>query len=275
MAAETDFLADLARLIGDDASLSPSPSTAGPAEPVENGDMPAVVLSLKEVRREEPGVGVRSELVSSGSLAVTSTIDLAAPVLEGDPELVLLSDDGLALILPHGGQVRTDGTRGALGPADLQVEVDGDTLEVVEGEPGSGEVAADPEEGRLRFGDPLPTSGALEARYHLGRWQRRTIRLLGRLRVDVMARDAADVVSLSDGVLDVLLRDPSVVLPGLRVLALERLGPVGPPGEAPARARRRRAVLAFDHEWSEDAPDPSGGIIRRIELVSASEVPVG
>jgi hypothetical protein len=269
--AETAFLAAVAAFLKNRPGLSPAPLQVGPAEPVIAAELPAVVLALDEVRRLQAGLGERSELVT-GALAVRAEIDLANPVLPEEPSLRLLSDDRLELTLPHGGQVRKDGTAGALGPQDLTVTVAGSPRQIVTGTPGPGQVRAnaiDAEVGRLVFGAPLPATGLVVAEYFLGQWERGVVRLSGSLRVDICDATAEAVSTLSAGAVDALLSpDAAAAVRRLVSLSLERLGSIGAPETDFADSRRRSARFRFEYEHEVNQPESSGGIIRRIPVTT-------
>lgn len=269
--AETAFLAAVAAFLQSRPGLAPAPVLVGPAEPVLAAELPAVVLALEEVRRLQAGLGERSERVT-GALAVRAEIDLANPVLPEEPSLRLLSADRLELTLPHGGQVRRDGTAGALGPQDLTVTVAGAARQVVTGPPGPGQVragAADAEIGRLVFGAPLPAAGLVVAEYFLGQWERGVVRLNGSLRVDVCGATADAVSGLSAGAVDALLSpDAAAAVRRLISLSLERLGSIGAPEADFASSRRRSARFRFEYEHEVNQPESSGGIIRRIPVTT-------
>lgn len=270
--SETAFLAAVESFLAG-AGLAPAPATIGPFEPAAAGDLPAVILSLGEVRRLGAGLGERASMITDGALAVRATIDLADPVLPEEPTFRLLSDDRLTLILPHGGQVRMDGSTGPLGPQDIQVQVQVQvavaSLTVVAGTPQAGEVRPDPTAGTLRFGAPLPPGGSVTADYFLGQWERRVTPLAGRLRVDVLAADAAALRAISDDIVERLLAGAADrSFRGLRGLALTDLDSIAGPDADRFGARARRLVFAFDYEHEVDRPDSSGGIIRRVPIVT-------
>src|SRR5207253_1742472 len=132
----------------------------------------------------------------------------ASPFLPEEPELRLLDPTRRQLILPHGGQVRQDGSDPGgqpLLPADITVSVDGSSRAVVTGTPGVGQVRADPGIGLLTFGDPLPATGTVSVSYFLGQWEQRLERISGVLRIDVCAGNASDTQALSDAVVDAML----------------------------------------------------------------------
>lgn len=265
MTAETAFLDALAaRLLS--AGLSPAPAIVGSALPVAAAELPAVALSLDEVRRQGGGLGERASLVA-GALPVSAVVDLADPVLPGEPGFRLLSDDRLMLVLPHGGWVKDDGSDGALSSADLQVSVSGAALVVVDAAPLAGQVRPDAAVGTLRFGAPLPATGLVQARYRVGQWERRVQAIAGVLRIDVRAATADEVSALSAALLEAL--DGQAGWPaGLRKLVPLSLGAVGVRDFAQAGSRGRALRFGFEYEHIVDRPDSSGGVIRRVPITS-------
>lgn len=265
--SETAFLAAVEAFLNA-AGLSPAPATIGPFEPAAADDLPAVVLSLGEVRRLGAGLGERASPMT-GALAVRATIDLANPVLPAEPAFRLLSVDRLTLILPHGGQVRADGDTGALGPPDIQVQVAGAPRTIVASAPAPAQVRVDPVVGTLRFGAALPATGDVVVDYFLGQWERRVTPLAGRLRVDVLAEDAPALRAISDSLVDRLLAGAADhSFRGLRGLSLTDLDSVAAPDADRFDARARRLHFAFDYEHEVDRPDSSGGIIARVPIIT-------
>jgi hypothetical protein len=264
--AEIQFLEAVRSFLAGPAGLTPAPAAVGAAEPLTAGtDLPAVVLSLEQAQRDGGGEG-RGEPVS-GALPWRAVLDLADPVLPGDPPLVLLSADRRRLTLPHGGLVTRDGGPGPLAAADFEVTVAGVSRTLVPGPPGAGEVAVEPAVGQLTFGAPLPASGELVAEYILGRWERRTVHLKGTLRADVCAADAAAVGPLAAAVVEALESDAArAALPRLHRMDLTALGSIGAPEPDFAGCRRQSLRFAFRWEHQIDRPDSSGGILRRIEV---------
>lgn len=266
--AETAFLAALAAFLRDQAGLLPAPASVGVIDPVQAGELPALVLSLEKVQRQHPGLGERAELISDGALPWQATIDLANPVLPQEPGFVLLSADRRSLILPHGGLRQADGGEGPLGPADLSVSVAGAARTVVAGAPGAGQVQADAQIGLLRFGAALPATGLVRVSYVLGQWERRVTPLSGVLRLDIWAADGSSCASLSDAAINALLAAPDAALAQLHKLVLTDLSGVGVPDPLRVRARGRTARFAFAYEHVVDRPDSSGGVIRQIPIHS-------
>lgn len=252
----------------------PVPALIGVVEPTAANELPAIVLSLERVERLGAGLGARSELIVDGVLPWESRIDLANPFLPGEPDFPLVSGDRRQLILSHGGLVRADGTSGALGPSDLAVTVAGAARTVVTGAPTGNQVRAEPDVGRLTFGTPLPASGVIVARYHLGQWERAVVRLAGRLRLEVAASAPQPVVDLSRTAVQALQGpEARAAIAGLEALSLVELGPVARADPDPGPAQRRRhAVFAFAHEHRIDAPESSGGVILRIPITTRLEL---
>jgi hypothetical protein len=261
--AETALIAAVQAFLAG-ALQNPAPKTIGVVEPQSGSDLPAIVLLLDSTARSGNGLGSRSAVVT-GALSTTAAIDLANPVLPGDPSFRLLDDPRTNLVLPHGGLVRSDGTAGPLAAADLSVDVAGTAATVVAGAPAAGQVNADPAIGKLTFGMPLPADGTVTASYFLGQWEQRVVRIKGVLRADACAADGDTTVALADALVAALtaaVANNSV--PGLRFIDLNSLGSVGP-FEQGTGVRRRTARFSFDFESEDNRPD-SGGVIARIPI---------
>jgi hypothetical protein len=262
---ETAFL-NAVRSYLQGALNNPAPALIGVAEPETVRQLPAVVLSLESTERVGNGLGERSTLITNGTLRWTVTIDLANPVLAEDPSLRLLDASRLNLILPHGGQVRADGSSGPLGPADLSVNVAGTDIAVVTGGPAAVQVSADPTAGRLTFGSALPTSGIVTVGYFLGQWEQRVTRFKGVLRADVCGADADIAAAVGDAMVASLTSPPARnAITRLLRIELRALGSVGET-EQPSGLRRRTARFSFDFESEDNRPDSSGGVISRIPI---------
>jgi hypothetical protein len=269
----TEFLRVIADYLLNDAGLNPVPESVGIADPVVSGELPAIVLSLTRIRRLGNGLGERSQLINDGALPWTVRIDLANPVLPEEPSFRLLSADRRELILPHGGLVRADGSRGPLLPPDLSVSVAGNSLTVVDGIPAGNQVRADPQVGRLFFATQLPEIGNVTANYFLGQWEQRVSRIAGMLRVSVRDTDALVVRDLSAAVVDALEPQGAMAVAGLKEMNLITLGNIQPPDSALANSRARVAVLSFEFELQINRPESSGGIILRIPVEDNLDVP--
>lgn len=276
--AELAFLDAVAAYLGSQGLTPPvGAGRLGVAEPFLAAELPALVLSLEECTRLRIGLGERSD-VMTGALPVRSTVDLADPRLPEDRTVILLDAARRQLILPHGGQVRADGTVGALGAADLVVTLGATTFAVVPGAPAAGEVRADAATGVLDFGAPLPASGRLEARYFLGTWERRAERIAGRLRVEGCAASAADAATLVASAIGHLLapaaRSAIRLLPSMTLASLSAVvHRPAPQGAAPVTVAhfRRHATFAFEFQHLIDQPESSGGVIRRIPITTRLE----
>lgn len=266
MSAETALITALAAYFARPGLLTPVPASAGTAEPIAEAELPAIVVSLPEVRRLGAGLGERASAMT-GALPVSVGIDLANPVLPGEPGFNLLSADRLTLVLPHGGWVKADGSEGLMAGADLQVTVGGAPRTVVNAPPAALEVRPDAAIGTLLFGAPLPEAGSVQATYFVGQWERRMTPIAGRLALDVRAASAGDVDALSSALLDTL--DDAEQLPvGLKKLALQSLAPIGRADVQLAGSRGRTLNYSFEFEHQIDRPDSSGGVIRRIPIAS-------
>jgi len=262
--AETEFLDAIASYL-----RAAGASKTDIAEPLQAGDLPAVVLSLDSVHRVGSGLGERTAMVTDGVLQWTATIDLANPVLPEEPSFKLVPDDHPeTLILPQGDLRRADGSEGALGPADLSVSLNGTALTVVNAPPAAGQVRADAPLGVLTFSSPLPKTGKVVATYFISQWERRVTEIAGVLRVDVRAADVAGVTTLSATVVDALLQAAHPTVKGLRKIAVTSLASIGVPDPLRADSRGRAALFSFDYENEVDRPYSSGGIIERIEITS-------
>lgn len=254
--AERAFLAAVrAHLSG--AGLVPAPALVGPAEPETADELPALVLSLDAAERPGSGLGEHTSLVV-GALRWQAAVDLADPVLPGDPATRLLDPARRTLILPHGGLVRADGTEGPLGPGDLAVTVNGNTRSFT----------SDPASGTLTFAAALPATGTVAASYFVGQWERRVERLAGVLRVDACAATGAEAAALSDAALDALAGER--VRQGVRRLLSFGVAGVSSIGaaEQDTKLRRRTLRFSFVFEHEIDRPDSSGGVIRSIPITA-------
>jgi len=244
------------------AGLTPVPKGIGVAEPTKNTELPAVVLSLDNLTIPSKGLGGHSEAVV-GALRVSSEIDLADPLLPGDPEFSLLSDDRKSLTLYHGGLVDKDGLESPLSAADIQVAHNASSFTLVDGTPNSGEFAVSAPDGLLLFKDPLPVTGTITASYFVGQWERRVDQLAGQLDVDVVAGSNTDTEVLGVNVMQAM--DTALEnITSLRKLIPARVGPVTSFMVGTTAKRRRQLNWHFDYEQIINQAESSGGIIQRI-----------
>jgi hypothetical protein len=255
--------------------LVPAPATLGVIEPADNGDLPAVILSLEESKRLDSGLGRRTEL-RIGALAWQARIDLADPTLPGEPGFSLVSGDRRTLILPHGGLVKQSGAHGPLTGADLQVTVAGAPQVVTGSAPGAGEVQPTAAIGQLVFGTPLPPAGEVQASYYVGQWEQQSVSISGTLRMDVEAPTGEGARDLSAMLLDALGQlMPGKPIAGLRRLEPTFLGSIGAQSVAVTNARRRTLRFRFEFEQFIDRPEASGGIIHAIPITTELEASPG
>lgn len=251
-------------------SLMPAPLSVGIIEPAGDTDLPALVLSLTALNAQIPGLGEPGEIINQGALPWSTTIDLANPVLADDPTVLLLSADRQTLQLPHGALVANDGSPLLLGSPDLQINLDGNPLTVVNGLPPSGQLTANPDTGQLLFGSPLPAAGQLTANYFIGRWQRQLERLSGQLDITVIAASSGDCRDLSNNLLDAL-HPHQATIPGVLPLQIQAAGSVTSAGTSHLRQLR----WAFDYLHTTDRPESAGGVIRQLHLTSQLDSPQG
>ena len=255
------------------ANLSPTPGTVGIVETTSTDDLPAIVMSMRDLVVPSVGLGEhRSE--ARGALAANSVTDLADPLLPGT-DFNLLSSDRLGLTLFHGGLVDMEGSDTPLGADDIQVRLNATGFDVVPAPPANGEVSVNAATGQLVFADPLPASGTVSADYFLGHWERRVEQLAGILNVLIITADDADAQQLSNAVMLAMAQTPDSVN-GLRNLSLHSADAVNAyptdPSVRPRQIRRQRLLSwAFDFEHIIDQPESSGGIIHRINLLSQAD----
>ena len=252
------------------ADMASPPALIGGGLPVESADLPTVTISVSDVQNQLTAIGASPAPTRRGALPVGQSFDLADPsVTFPDGEVVdLLSSNRLSLHFPYGPVVAADGTGVAtLGPADISVAIDGGPLAVVAGDPGPGEVQAQPQLGIVNFGVELPAAGTLSVSFFVGEWEVHTSRYQGDVIVDVSA-DA--FTSANDVSLDVeasLGRAEAGAVPGLRYLRPVAIGSVAPV-EIPANSRRRSLLYRFDFELEEPVLGSGGGVVGLVAVES-------
>ncbi len=254
------------------ATLPPPAPAAGGTQPTGGADLPAVAISILSAEQPLPALGRTPASLMTGALRVDTSLDLTDPVLHLPGEDVgLLSPDRRLVHLPHGSVVRADGVGDQpFAAGDLLVRLGPITFTPVAGPPaGPTQVQVDPQEGTLRFGDPLPASGTLALGYFVGAWEVRTERHQGEVAVEVYAASSAATADLSASVDDALTRVPIPVGTGLRRVEPLGLGPVtvalfglGLPATTRSRVLRYR----FSFERTDPVISTAGGPIRRVEV---------
>ncbi len=262
----TKFLSVIANYLKNDARLDPVPVTVGITDPVSTTELPAVVLSMMNVRQLGNGLGERSQVITNGALPWTSTLDLEN--LPSETSTVLSATGRRELVLPHGGLVRQDGFVGALTQTDISVTVAGEARQLAAANPTANQFQVDPQLGRLIFADALPNTGNVIVNYFLGQWEERVMSIAGLLRLTVHATDAAIVGKLSDAAVDALEPPRSKGIAGLKGMNLVKLGSIQPPDEALAKSRARVALLSFEFELKINQPESAGGIILSVQVKS-------
>ncbi len=258
------------------ATLPPPTPAVGPAQPATSADLPAVAISVTRAEQPLPALGRTPASVMTGALRVTTTIDLADPVLHLPGEDVsLLSPDRRVVHLPHGSVVRADGIgEHPFGAGDLLVRVGATTFPPVAGAPTAAQVQLDPQAGILQFLNPLPAAGTMELGYFIGAWEVRTERHQGEVELEVFAASGAAAADLSAGVDAVLTRDPIPVATGLRRVEPLGLGPITvPPAVLGLVATTRTRVLRYRFSFERIDPviQTSGGPIIRVDVASTAD----
>jgi hypothetical protein len=261
--AENELIAAVEAYLGQRALL-PAPKSIGVGEPIDATALPALVISLEDTRPIGEGIGKRSALITHGHLAWQATINLASPLLPGDPTFRLLDDARTQLVLPHGGLVRNDGSSGTFADADLSVTVDGTPRKL-----SANDFTVDPTPGILTFAAALPASGTLVAKYFLGQWEQSLERIAGTLRIDVCAATVDDARALSEAVV-IALADPAARSAIVRLLVVSPLSVSSVGAREPdfANARRRTLRFRFDFENEVNQPESSGWLIEKIPIVT-------
>lgn len=248
--------------------LDPAPALLGAALPGSALELPAVVLSVSDVRQALTGLGRQPVLSRKGALQVEPSVDLAQPALVfGDETVDLLSADRRTLQAPHSPWVRKDGTPPPLTAADIRVHLGATALTLVGTPPAAGQFRADPVRGQLTFGAPLPTSGRLSLLYFIGEWESRATRYEGVLAVDVFATSATNVDTLSRAVLQALQPDRACPIAGFGPLSSASYGVIAPSGVAgDGVARTRNMTFSFDYEYQEAVITTGGGPISDVSV---------
>lgn len=263
------------------ATMTGAPGHIGGAAPTVAGELPALVLSIRDATEIRAGIGDLPRPTQHRPLLVTSRIAIADAALHfPDGDVPLLTDSGSVLQVPHGGLVHADGKPPPppLDGDDLQLEVDGVPLvykaagplaanefrfdQIAAFDLGYGEPEA---AGVVRFGAPLAGT-TITARYFVGSYELSSTRYRGQLAVDVIAASAAAVDTLSDAVAAALRPGVSATLGTAYALTPTSWGPIGLPDATLGNARRRTITFRFDLELEEVRLPTGGGTISRVEV---------
>lgn len=256
------FIQQMQSYLTSEASLSSA--AVGVALPIENTDLPAIVLSLDNLQIPSVGLGQHTEVVS-GALAVQTIIDLSDPLLNDGSGFSLLSPDRLMATLLHGGLVDSEGSSTPLEAADIQVNIDGNPVALNQNTPAAGEFSVSVLDGQLTFGSPLPASGTLTASYFIGQWQRIVEQLSGDLSTLVVGSSSIVSETLSNSLVNVVSSAHQSIT-GLRQLNLSQLSAVNAFDMGATAASQRVLAWRFTFEHIINQPESSGGIIQRIIL---------
>jgi hypothetical protein len=265
-------------------SLAAPPARIGGAVPLAASEVPAIVLSLDQVSEVSAGIGNVPRPSRREPLEIITVIDLANPVVRvGDEDVLLVSDGGQVVQIPHGPLVHADGAPvpPPLTASDVGARLDATELTLVAGPPGPGEFSLDPAAaaalgyaepataGVLRFGTPL-TTGSLRLRYVIGEYEVSTTRHRGELRVDVYETTPAAVDVLSAAVGASLQPRAAASLGRVYALAPVRWGVIEPPLANLGTTRSRSITFRFDLELETRVIPAAGGVIRRVQATLAA-----
>jgi hypothetical protein len=222
---------------------------------------------MEDVTETVSGLGADATGVMQGALSITSSIDLADPVLRFPHETVdLVSGDRLSLTVPHGPLVGADGgTAGPLAAEDITVELDGAPLTLVAVSPAAGEFAVDRNSGLIVVADPLPAAGELKAGYFVGRWEVKTVRLSGTLHLDLFIRTNASVEDLT-GQLFSLFANHAIA--GLKKINVTAMTAIDAPDRPTGNTRTRRISFDFNYEHATPRIPTGGGVISTVDFTS-------
>ncbi|UCD79870.1 MAG: hypothetical protein JSW26_00095 [Desulfobacterales bacterium] len=247
--------------------LDPPMLSIGGGLPRLAEEVPAIAMSMDNVTVSGAGVGANATSVMVGALPITSTIDLADPVLRFPSETVdLMSGDRLSLHVPHGPLVKADGADSApLEAADITIGIDGAPLTFVPGSPSAGEFSIDKDAGLIAVGDPFPAVGALNATYFVGRWEVETVRLSGVLHMDLFIRTIASVEDLTQQVFALLAKHS---ITGLRKIGVTAMSTIDAPVRPTGNTRTRRISFEFTYEHATPRIPTGGGVISGVDFTS-------
>jgi hypothetical protein len=269
MIALQTFINSLGQFI--DNQVATSLTTVGAVRPYVVAELPAVTFSLGDLSCGTVGVGGNPSNLITGALQVELNLDLADPVITfpGNDTVNLLAADRLSLQMPHSPLVDRDGaTPEFLSAADLTVTRNETPFSVVQTLPGAGQCRLGTAGGLLEFGGPLPATGNLVVRYHIGQWEAETTRCTGLLQVDIFSTGATNTERLSNEVSLALASNPRTIAKGLTRLTPVSWGAIERP-DAPrgnTMARTLQYGFTFDHE--QPIISTGGGPIRIIDVWS-------
>lgn len=247
--------------------LNPPMLSIGGGLPRLAAEVPAIAMSMEDVTETGAGLGADATSVMQGALSITSSIDLADPVLRFPHETVdLVSGDRMSLTVPHGPLVNANGgPDGPLAAEDIAVEIDGAPLTLAAASPAAGEFAIDRNSGLIVVADPLPAAGEFKAGYFVGRWEVKTVRLSGTLHLDLFIRTNASVEDLT-GQLFGLFANHAV--PGLKKINVTAMTTIDVPERPTGNTRTRRISFDFNFEHATPRIPTGGGVISTVDFTS-------
>lgn len=234
-------------------------ATASDQSPAAAADLPHVTITVDEAVQPLIGIGETPRGTRTGSLAVTSEVDLADPTLDfGDDTVDLVSPDRLTFVIPNGPVVR---------PEEVTVSDDDGPYDLVDVDPAGRQVAVDIDLGELTFGQPLPSAGTLEVELFIGMWDVTVIRYSGTVALDLRDTSPAAVAGLSRSTADELGRPTG---------AFDRLvpatwGAVAAVSVGNDQAHSQTLRFRFDFELEQPSLPTGGGVIRTVEVTSTTD----
>ncbi len=234
-------------------------ATASDLEPGAAADLPHVTITIDEATQPLVGIGEIPRGTRTGSLAVTSEIDLADPTLSfGDEVVDLVSGDRRTFIIPNGPVVR---------PEEVTATDDDGVYTLVDASPSGREFAVDTDLGELAFGQALPDTGSLRVEFFIGMWDVTTVRYSGGLELAGYATDAGAAADLSR-VLSGALDRPDPAFTRITPIAWGAVTAVTI-GDDPAHSQVLR--YRFDFELEQPSLPTGGGVIRTVAVTSATD----
>jgi hypothetical protein len=234
-------------------------ASASDVRPADAAAVPHVTITLDDATRSMAGIGEIPRSTRSGSLPVTSEIDLGNPTLEfGNETVQLVSPDRLTFIIPHGPVVR---------PEEVTVSDDDGAYAVVDVAPAGRQVRVDVDLGELVFGQALPGNGTLRADFFIGRWDVTSVRYGGDLILDVIDSAPAAVAALSRAVADELDR-PGPAFDRLNATAWGAVTAVTVGADA---AHSQVLRYRFEFELEQPSLPTGGGVLRTVAVTSDTD----
>jgi hypothetical protein len=234
-------------------------ATASDREPTVAADLPHLTITIDNATQPLVGIGEIPRGPRTGSLAVTSDVDLTHPTRAfGDDTVDLVSGDRRTFIVPNGPVVRRE---------EVVVTDDDGPYAFVDTAPAGRQFSVDVELGELSFGQALPGTGRLRIEFFIGMWDVTTVRYSGDLGLTAFGADAASVATLSRTVADAL-QHPEPAFARITPIAWGAVREVTV-GDDPANSQIVR--YRFDFELEQPSLPTGGGVIRTVAVTSATD----